>query len=160
MWGCARLPNGAIIRSAWMEKTYDQEHICISRNVKFVEGGQTLLGEVQYFAHIAVDDANELSGLRWEAVAVIWLYSELDHSLLGLSAGTMCTCKSLGNDATYVICLKQIVDVVAMIPHKPTLLSGEEELRFFMVETPGMDIANFAEYEDEDKPDIDTNEAE
>ncbi|EIW80843.1 hypothetical protein CONPUDRAFT_154833 [Coniophora puteana RWD-64-598 SS2] len=121
--------------SIWM---WGCDNIWISRNVKIAEEGRTYIGKVQYFAQLDVQD--EVTGeLRWEGVAVVELYSEPDPDLLTLSSHF----------------IKQITDIVGMVPHRPTLLSGVEEDHFFMAEKPGLDVATFLGHEDEDEQDED-----
>ncbi|EIW87263.1 hypothetical protein CONPUDRAFT_41273, partial [Coniophora puteana RWD-64-598 SS2] len=152
MWGRARLSDGQVVRSAWRENTYIQENIRISRHVKIAEEGRTFIGEVLYFAQLDVKD-EQTGEWRWEGVAVVELYSEPDSDLLTLSSRTFATCKRLGPQYTHVVNIKQIAGVVGMVPHRPTLLSGIEEDRFYMVEKPGLDVATFVGNDEEDERD-------
>lgn len=70
------------------------------------------------------------------------MYSSPDNRLLRLSSQTVVSCSLL--DEISVIDVKKIVSVVAMIPHTPRLQEDiMVEDRFFMLEKPGLDIANF-----------------
>jgi hypothetical protein len=59
--------------------------------------------------------------------------------LLRLSSRTISSCNLLPD--LVVLPIKQIVSVVAMIPHRPTLPSGIAEDQYFMVEKLGLDLA-------------------
>ncbi|EIW76017.1 hypothetical protein CONPUDRAFT_158793 [Coniophora puteana RWD-64-598 SS2] len=112
-----------------------------ARDIK--EEGQTYVGKVRYFAQLAVEDKQNPSHKHWKGAAVVQLYSPPDPDFLTLSSYMLASCKLLEEEFTHVVNIKQIVGAVAMIPHQPTLASGEEELRYFMVEKPSMDIATF-----------------
>lgn len=88
-----------------------------------------------YFTRLAIE-----ADARFADVAVIQMYSVPDESLLRLSSQTVASCTRLESIA--VVNVKQIISVIAMVPHKPTLPSGVTEDRFFMLEKPGLDISN------------------
>ncbi|KAG1759504.1 hypothetical protein EDD22DRAFT_782429, partial [Suillus occidentalis] len=73
-------------------------------------------------------------------VAVIQMYSAPDKSLLYLSLQTVVSCTCLESIA--VVNVKQIISVIAMLPHKLTLPSGVTKNHFFMLENPSLDISN------------------
>jgi len=86
------------------------------------------------------------------------MYSTPDKALLKLSSQTLTSCTLL--DEVRAINAKDVISVIAMIPHTPTLPSGVMEDRFFMVERPGLDISNlgvpysgFAAENDDDNED-------
>lgn len=74
-------------------------------------------------------------------LAVISVYSEPNPDLLTVSHGTFASCQYFGDDALVVVDVSCIESVVAMVPHNP-LHSKDSELHFFLVERPGLDIAN------------------
>jgi hypothetical protein len=69
------------------------------------------------------------------------MYSEPSLDLLVASHGTFVSCQYFGDDALVVIDVSCIESVVAMVPHVPPH-SIDSELHFFLVERPGLDIAN------------------
>ncbi|KAG1829323.1 hypothetical protein EV424DRAFT_1344295 [Suillus variegatus] len=160
-WARLLLPNKQVARSAWRETTKAREQVRMSRNVKFKVAGQFRFGEVQYFTRLAVevDDANEDSDNEdnWHFldIAVIQMYSLPDEALLQLSSQTVASCTH--SEQVLAIDVKDIVSVIAMVPHKPTLPSGLTEERFFMIEKPGLDVSDlgvrYSAYHDEDDED-------
>lgn len=116
---------------------------------------------MQYFTRLAVevDDANEDSDNEdnWHFldIAVIQMYSLPDEALLQLSSQTVASCTH--SEQVLAIDVKDIVSVIAMVPHKPTLPSGLTEERFFMIEKPGLDVSDlgvrYSAYHDEDDED-------
>ncbi|KAG1736157.1 uncharacterized protein EDB91DRAFT_1055805 [Suillus paluster] len=79
---------------------------------------------------------------RWQDVAVVQLYSHPDADLLQLCSHTVVSCSKLKEFC--IIDVKQVLSVIAMIPHNPRLPAGvmEEEGRFFMLEKHGLDLSN------------------
>ncbi|KAG2065756.1 hypothetical protein BDR04DRAFT_1121638 [Suillus decipiens] len=63
--------------------------------------------------------------VQCEDVAIICLYSHPDEDLLQLSSQTVVYCSQL--EDIYVIDVKQILSMVAIIPHTPRLPSGVTE---------------------------------
>ncbi|KAG1745052.1 uncharacterized protein EDB91DRAFT_1246564 [Suillus paluster] len=145
-WSRLLLPNGQIARSAWRERLRSLDKTWISRNVKLSINGQTRFAEVLYYMRLAVadpdaDDPDDEAGYHFINIAVIQMYSPPDDQLLWLSSQTVISCTLL--DEVSIVNVKKIISVIAMIPHKPRLPSGITEDRFFMLEKPGLDIANF-----------------
>ncbi|KAG1747507.1 hypothetical protein EDD22DRAFT_958220 [Suillus occidentalis] len=159
--GDGRNTNKQIARSAWRETTKAPEQVRMSRNVKFKVGGQFRFGEVRYFTRLAVEaeDANEdgdnEDNWRFLDVAVIQAYSLPDKALLQLSSQMVTSCTR--SEQVLAIDVKDIVSVIAMIPHKPKLPSGLTEDRFFMVEKPCLDVSDlgvrYSAYHDKDNED-------
>ena len=75
------------------------------------------------------------------ALAIISTYSEPNPDLLVESHGTLVSCQYFGDNGLVVIEVSCIESVVAMVPHNPPH-SKNSELHFFLVEQPGLDIAN------------------
>ena len=88
----------------------------------------------------ANNDSDEEDEWQFSNVAVVNMYSPPNKALLKLSSQTLASCTHL--DEVRVINVKDVISVIAMIPHKPTLPSGVTEDRFFMMERPGLDISN------------------
>jgi hypothetical protein len=125
--------------------------------------GEIRFAEVLYYTQLAVNtnDDSDLEEDEWQFsnVAVVNMYSTPDKALLKLSSQTLASCMHL--DEIRVINVKDVISVIAMIPHKPTLPSGVMEDRFFMMERPGLDISNlgvpysgFAAENDDDDEDV------
>lgn len=157
-WARLGLPNGQIARSLWREKLKSSTQIRISRNVKFIYGERERLGEVQYFARLAMDtteqDADEA---RFEDVALVRLYTIPDERLLQVSSHTLIVSKL--SDQFVVVHVKSIRSVVGMIPYRLKHPSGTTEECFFLMEKPGVDISqlgiSYSVYQDEDGHDVD-----
>ncbi|KAG1792516.1 uncharacterized protein HD556DRAFT_1239417 [Suillus plorans] len=157
-WARLLLPNGQVARSAWRETLKSLEQTRMSRNVK--HEGQYRFGEVLYFTRLAVKaDTDHDDDWRFADVAVIRMYSLPDEDLLRLSSHTVASCTHL--DTVSIVDVKQIISIVVMVPHRPTLPSGVTEDCFFMVEKPGLDVSNLGvpyghgAGEDNDDNDID-----
>ena len=86
------------------------------------------------------DDSDDDNEWHFKNVAVVQMYSMPHKELLKLSSQTLVSCTLL--DDILTIDVKNIVTVIAMIPHEPTLPSGVAERRFFMMERPGLEISN------------------
>ncbi|KAG1884127.1 hypothetical protein F4604DRAFT_1919970 [Suillus subluteus] len=115
----------------------------MSRNMKLQYHEQVRFAEVLYFTRLSVQaDFDDEHDWHWQDVAVVQLYSHPDADLLRLSSHTVVSCSKL--EEICVIDAKQVLSVVAMIPHNPRLPAGvmEEEERFFMLEKPGLDLLN------------------
>ncbi|EIW77607.1 hypothetical protein CONPUDRAFT_61883, partial [Coniophora puteana RWD-64-598 SS2] len=150
-WARLKLPNGQVARSAWRERLRVQEATRISRNVKFLDGTKTRIGEVDHYTHLAYSTTDEQGNriIHRDGVAIIRPYSDPDSDLLGLSYGGFVTCTLLPESEIFAINVKQITSIVAMIPHHPTIPStNEEEERFFMFEKPGFDVTRFVDNDD------------
>lgn len=76
-------------------------------------------------------------------LAVVSVYSPPRSDLLIQSHGTLASCKYLGDSNITIIDATCIKAVVAMIPHSPAGIADEGRY-FFLVERPGLDIANLA----------------
>ncbi|KAG1799693.1 uncharacterized protein HD556DRAFT_1231122 [Suillus plorans] len=127
-WARLLLPNGQIARLAWREMLKSLDQTRMSRNVKLKYDGQIRFGEVLYFTRLSVEaDPDDDCDWRFADVAIICLYSHPDEDLLRLSSQTVVSCSQL--EDIYVVDVKQILSVVAMIPHTPTLPSGVTEAR-------------------------------
>ncbi|KAG1726244.1 hypothetical protein EDD22DRAFT_961459 [Suillus occidentalis] len=108
-WARLRLPNGQTTRTAWRETLKPAAKVRVSRNVKFL-----LDGEIR----LAVEDGHDEDGaqaFRWQAVALVLMYSHPDHELLELSFHATSSCKQIEGDIR-VIDVKSITDVVGMVP--------------------------------------------
>jgi hypothetical protein len=88
------------------------------------------------------------------AVAVVALYSLPHARLLELSSDTLMSCTHLGDAGIKVIEVKSITAVIAMVPHQPRLGGDPPELRYFVVEKPGEDVAQLAGAIEENPEDI------
>ncbi|KAG2049519.1 hypothetical protein BDR06DRAFT_1012028 [Suillus hirtellus] len=124
----------------------DKPHKHLSDTAADLEDGQTRFAEVLYYMRLAVakpdtDDVDDNTGYHFIDITVIQMYSPPDDPLLWLSSQTVISCTLL-NEVS-VVNVKEIMSIVAMIPHEPRLPSGITEDRFFMLEKPGLDIANF-----------------
>ncbi|KAG2349710.1 hypothetical protein BDR05DRAFT_972677 [Suillus weaverae] len=161
-WSQLLLLNGQIARSAWREKLRSLNKTWMSCNVKLLINRQTRFAEVLYYMRLAVaepdaDDVDDNTGYHFIDIAIIQMYSPPDDQLLQLSSHTVVSCALL--DEVSVVNVKKIMSVVTMIPHEPRLPSGITEDCFFMLEKPGLDIANFGipYYENLDDNAEDTN---
>lgn len=94
-----------------------------------------------YFTRLAVEaDTDHNDDWQFADVTVIQMYSLPDEDILCLSSHTVASCTHL--DTISIVDVKQIISVIAMVPHRPMLPSVVTEDRFFMVEKPGLDVSN------------------
>ncbi|KAG1900656.1 uncharacterized protein F5891DRAFT_951969, partial [Suillus fuscotomentosus] len=111
--------------------------LCINDRIQF--------GEVQFYFQMNFDGIVK-------TLALISLYSTPDYELLLESYNTLYSCTHQGNESLMVVEVFTIQAVIAMFPHK---LPDNPELCFFLVEKPGLDVAQFAGHVDEDDEDRD-----
>lgn len=102
-------------------------------------------GEVQFYFQIHINDTIK-------TLALVSLYSPPNYQLLEESYHTLYSCTYQGNEALKLVDVSTIQSVIAMVPHK---LPGSLELCFFLVEKPGLDVAQIAGHVDEDNEDRD-----
>lgn len=155
-WARLRLPNGQIARSAWKEHRRPLHKVRMARNVKvwpsldleicpkvgsqILYDGKHVITEVQFFFRAEVNGAPE-------AFALVDFYSDPWDVLLEESHQTVWSCgRELGAHLS-VIPVKSILSVVAMIPHK---IEEDDDLRYFLVEKPGLDVISLAGYDEVD----------
>jgi len=89
---------------------------------------------------------------------MIALYGDPDRDLLRNSSGTVWSCRHLGDSGVMVVDAKEISAVVAMVPH-PTHTLGEDWRGWmFVVEKPGLDVAEMGgqmqDFEEDDNGEI------
>ncbi|KAG1746661.1 uncharacterized protein EDB91DRAFT_1011087, partial [Suillus paluster] len=102
--------------------------------------GQICFGKILYFTWLSVEaDPGNEEDWQFANVALIWLYSPSDESLLKPSSQTVASCTHLNE--VCILDVKKMLSVVTMVPHTPTLPSGVTEPCFFMMERPGFDIS-------------------
>jgi hypothetical protein len=78
---------------------------------------------------------------------MVSLYSPPDPDLLNKSYGTLRSCLPGGNESLRVIDVKHIHAVIAMIPHHPFGTNSEQH--YFVVEKPGLEVAELGGQEEE-----------
>ncbi|KZT18874.1 hypothetical protein NEOLEDRAFT_1079138, partial [Neolentinus lepideus HHB14362 ss-1] len=150
-WSKVRLPNGQLARSAWREITRMKKDARTSRNIKFQQGNQILYGEVLYYMKLDMDIPNIPPCPPH--CALVWMYGNPHPTLREMSHGTLLSCLHGGHDDFLVINVKDILSVVAMIPHRPRIPDDPIiQDRFYVVEKPAlaMDILGGAHEQDTD----------
>ncbi|KAG1756115.1 hypothetical protein EDB19DRAFT_1624652, partial [Suillus lakei] len=138
-WARLRIPNGQAARTFWKEGT--RPNARRSRNVKFLINNNISFREVQYLFRLQMSDGAD--GV--ETLAIVSLYSPPDRHLLEASQCMLWSVEYLGSAALQVIPAKSILSVVAMIPHTP-YSDHTDEKHFFVVEKPGLDVADMGGY--------------
>ncbi|KAF9219405.1 hypothetical protein BS17DRAFT_859121, partial [Gyrodon lividus] len=145
-WARLLLPNRQVVHSAWREKLRSPEETQIKVN------NQIRLGEVQHFGRLSVQECqegeaeefynDEDANGNWvfTDIAVIQMYSMPDKEFLQQSCQVIPFSTLL--DDTLVVGVKSTMGVMAMVPQRFTLPSGEDKEGFFMVEKPGLDISD------------------
>ncbi|KAH9012701.1 hypothetical protein EDB84DRAFT_1278534, partial [Lactarius hengduanensis] len=133
-WARLRLPNMQIARCAWKEvaRARSTESVRRSRNVKFSTMESFLIGEVQFYFR------SDHSGVE-RAYALVSVWSEPDKELLEESSKTVYSCAYQGQAVLRVVDVKFIESVVAMVPMTPC--EGDRSARYFLLEKPGLDVA-------------------
>jgi len=86
---------------------------------------------------------------------MICLFGAPDIDLLRASSNTLWSCKSLGNHGIMTVDVKEISSVVAMAPHSTNTLGEAWANRFFVVEKPGLDVAEMGGFREDDSDDED-----
>jgi len=92
-------------------------------------------------------------------LALVSLFSQPDPELLELSCQTVYSCRYEGDAALSVVDVKSIKSVISMVPYFRITPDGEieqPESEHFLVEKPGLDIAELVgEQDQEDDDDAD-----
>jgi hypothetical protein len=96
-----------------------------------------VFGEVLFYFHVNIDDTTD-------TLAMISLFGPPDLTLLAASSHTLWSCKNQGDAGLIIVHAKDIISVVAMIPHQPIIAGQPVEDRFYVVEKPGLDVANMS----------------
>lgn len=72
---------------------------------------------------------------------MVRMYGPPDQEILRDSSNTVWSCSLNGSDGLAVVDVKEIEAVVAMVPHSTHFLGEEWAERCFVVEKPGLDVA-------------------
>ena len=75
------------------------------------------------------------------------LFGPPDMTLLKESYHTLWS--SIKTDTVVAVDVKDLVSVVAMVPHQPSIPGKPVHERFYVVEKPGLDVANMGGVEDD-----------
>lgn len=108
--------------------------VFIHCNWQCIYDGKTCFGKVYFYFRCRIEG-------REMVLAIISEYSKPDPTLLLQSHGTFTSCQNFGDNSLVVVDVFCLKSVVAMVPHNPPH-SKDSELHFFLVERPGLDIAN------------------
>ncbi|KAI9566185.1 hypothetical protein HD554DRAFT_2206089 [Boletus coccyginus] len=147
-WTCVQLPNGQIVRCVWRESIIASHKLHVSHNIKVHDSFTLVLIKMKfhYFTRLAVP-ALQNGPDHWE-----WV------DLLFQSSQVVASCKLL--EEIVVVNIKHILSVITMVPHIPTLPSGIAKEHFFVVEKPGLDLADLGvPYPSYKEYEIDDNDA-
>ncbi|KAI0707469.1 hypothetical protein C8T65DRAFT_576764 [Cerioporus squamosus] len=160
-WHRLCLPTGQIARCSAHEVPREARGK-EPRRARMVKLQGNRFDEVQYYFCL------ELEG-KTRTLAMVMPFSDPDRAILEESHYTDIVCEYRGDNARVVVDAKEIASAIGMVP---VPLTDEEERepgarqryarRFFVVEKPGLDVANMGgspqdrEDDDEDN-DIDTN---
>lgn len=102
---------------------------------QFTENGETLIGEVLFFALVEVKQ-NILA-----SIAVLSLYGKPDQELLDASSKTYWTAQHLCDDGIRVVDIKCLKSVVMMAPDKQYGKTHRDETegdRWYLMQKPGL----------------------
>ncbi|KAF7371937.1 hypothetical protein MVEN_00051600 [Mycena venus] len=139
--GSIDLGDGFVLLRAKDEHGHELEGE-VARAIMY--SGKHQIAEVQFYFWAKFDDAEH-------ALALVDWYSEPCPNLLEHSYGTLWSCGYEPGKHLAVIPVQSILSVVAMIPHNV----GEEALRYFLVEKPGLDMISLAGYQEADDAQMD-----
>jgi len=83
-------------------------------------------------------------------LALVLLYGPPDRWLLEQSHHSLWSCERQGNCGLVVVDVKNILSVVAMIPHSPRI-PGNAQVgeRFFVHEKIGLEVANMGGFQEQ-----------
>ncbi|KAF8149308.1 hypothetical protein K438DRAFT_2086792, partial [Mycena galopus ATCC 62051] len=154
-WARVRLSTGQIAKSSWTEER--QTEARVSRQVKIkTEDDRIELARVRYYFILNLEDEDDE---RYLVVASF--FSPPSAYLLAESSKTYWSFQYLGDSDIRVVNIKAITASVMMAPdeqytlvppeHRPP---GSEADRWFLMEKPGLKLAQLTGYED----DMDINE--
>jgi hypothetical protein len=137
-WGRLRLPNGQLVRSAWVES---RSH-CSRRRTTIVKVSTSSgfeIAEVKYFFRLQF-------GPTIYSLALLSTFSEPNMELLEKSSHTVYASHYRGEEALVVLDIKKIMSMVAMVPYyrvqdDGTIVDPGDE--YFLVEKPYIDIVHF-----------------
>ena len=90
--------------------------------------------EVQYFFNATVNDTRQ-------TLALVSMYSRPDEDLFKRSNWTVWSVTEGGQNGLRVIDAKSILSVVSVIPHNHHVNADSSDVRFFVWEQMGMDMA-------------------
>lgn len=76
-------------------------------------------------------------------LAMLSVFSDPDPHLFAESHGVVLSCTYSGDEAIIVTDYSSISSVVAMVPHRPPGWNMESN-RYFVVEKPGLDVADLS----------------
>ncbi|KAG6896261.1 hypothetical protein C0992_009418 [Termitomyces sp. T32_za158] len=136
-WARLRLPNGQVARSAWKEAQKPLSRLRMARNVKLIYREHLEFGEVHFYFRLRIGD-------KISTLAMIDLYSRPNSDLLRESSYTLWTCKRASGERVVVVDAKAIQAVVCMAPHSVEMLGDGWKDWVFLVEKPGLDIAELS----------------
>lgn len=158
-WASLRVPNGQIARSGWKEKQKPLDQVRMARNTKVMLNFIASL-EADHFQKIPLDGKHEIAEVQFffrveiegedRALALVSLYSRPDEQLLKESFNTVWLSQYQGTDHLTVVEAKSILSVVGMVPHQRDINS--DDLEYFLVEKPGLDVIFLSGYEEADAP--------
>ncbi|KAK7006971.1 hypothetical protein R3P38DRAFT_2555109 [Favolaschia claudopus] len=147
-WARLRLPSGQVARSLWKEAHRQLNKLRIARNVKYIHNNREAIAEVQFYFRARIEDETH-------AYALIDDFSAPDAEFLELSYGTFYICGHGQGEHLFVIPVKDIVSVVAMVPlsihPRAAELFHDSENSYFLVEKPGLDAIRLAGYMEKDE---------
>ncbi|TBU61730.1 hypothetical protein BD310DRAFT_812862 [Dichomitus squalens] len=142
-WARLRLPNGQVARCAWKEAALEARGRK-PRRARMVKLRNDEFAEIQFFFRIKLHD-------HVKTLAMIAYFTPRDPEILTYSHGTLLACTHLGDSSRSVVYVKHIVSVIAMVPlplnsveARTAGAATQFRERFFVVEKPGLEVANIA----------------
>ncbi|KAF9063514.1 hypothetical protein BDP27DRAFT_1426853 [Rhodocollybia butyracea] len=128
------VPDGwQIACSAWKEKIRDPANVRKARNVKVVPNGNLGFTKVQFYFILPV--------------------SQTEDRYLAMSSNALWSCTHGTEECMAVVNVKDNQSVVAMVPHSTAILGDEWKDQVFVVEAPGLDVAEMGGFFEEEDPD-------
>ncbi|KAI0310278.1 hypothetical protein OF83DRAFT_1034831, partial [Amylostereum chailletii] len=122
-WGRLRLADGQNARSAWKEKEKPLERIRMSRVVKIAgDNREHDVAEVQYYFRVRLSPVLPSANLEdletgVLTLAMVSVFDRPDTEMLHDSYGALWSAAYRGRARLRVIAAKDILGVVAMVPH-------------------------------------------
>ncbi|KAF8870455.1 hypothetical protein BD779DRAFT_1455409 [Infundibulicybe gibba] len=149
-WARLRLPTGQTARSIWKETHREATNLRRARCVKLRLDAQIEFAEVEFYFTARIDGDRRV-------LALVRLFSRPDEVLFRQSYWTVWSVTELGNEGLRVVGAKDILSVVAIIPHDHRTHDAEEEPRFFVWEQLGQDMALLSDSFPQDSDDAGNN---
>jgi hypothetical protein len=99
------------------------------------------LAKAHYYFQLVVNN-------KVKTLAIVTRFGPPDPWLFEASSRTLYSCKSLGDKGLVVVDVHQVLSVVSMVPHRPSIPGKAVEDRYFLHEKIGLEVAKMGGYDE------------